>query len=498
MPKKPGGAAGARGKQRSRAGKPPRSETAAAGAARSPRSAGEASPFRTFDDAFAWLAARTNYETMAVQKYDDRTYGLARVERLLADLGRPDTAYAAAQIVGSKGKGSTAAALASILAATGRRTGLFTSPHLLHARERIRIGGANAPDGIVRDALARLVPHADAAAGRREPLTFFELHTAAALLAFRAAHCEAVVLEAGMGGRLDATTAAAARIKVLTSVSLDHTAQLGTTREAIAAEKAACARSGVPLLSGIRVDLASQASGVAAVVEETCRKAGAPLIARGRDFRVTRVRTTFDATSGASETSFRLRLGDRPPLDLSVPLLGRHQAANAALAVVAALRADWGGPAVTEVEVRRGLAATRIRARLEVIGAAPLTFVDGAHTPASFRVLVRALRDVLPDRRLVFVVGMSSDKDVAGSLARLAGAAHAVVATSSGQPRALPADELAAMAKAAGLTAAAVAAPMDALAAARRAAGRDGVVVVTGSLYLCGAVLAAAGDVTRS
>ncbi len=497
MPKKPGGAAGVRGKQQEITGKAQRSGASATRSAAVPPGAAQPSPFATFDDAFAWLATRTNYETMTVQKYDDRTYGLGRVERLLAGLGRPDSAYGAAQIVGSKGKGSTAAALASILAATGRRTGLFTSPHLVDARERIRIGGANAPDDLVRDALARLVPHADAAAARREPLTFFELHTAAALLAFRGARCEAVVLEAGMGGRLDATTAAAARIKVLTSVSLDHTAQLGTTREAIAAEKAACARRGVPFLSGIRVDLASQASGVAAVVEDACRKAGAPLIARGRDFRVTRIRTTFDAATGAAETSFRLRLDDRPPLDLAVPLLGRHQAANAALAVVAALRADWGGPAVTADAIRRGLAATRIRARLEVVGTSPLTFVDGAHTPASFRVLVHALRDVLPGRRLVFVVGMSSDKDVAGSLARLAGAAHSVVATSSGQPRALPADELAAMAKAAGLAASAVPAPMDALAAARRAARSDGVVVVTGSLYLCGAVLAATGGVTR-
>src|SRR5262245_42248337 len=159
---------------------------------------------------------------MATQRYDERTYGLARVERLLDDLGRPDRAYDVAQVLGSKGKGSTATALASILRASGRRVGLFTSPHLVDPRERIRVDGRDAPDRLVMRALETLVPFADAAMSRGEPLTFFELHTAAALLTLRAARCDAVVLEAGMGGRLDATTAATSIAKVLTSVSLDH------------------------------------------------------------------------------------------------------------------------------------------------------------------------------------------------------------------------------------------------------------------------------------
>src|SRR5262245_16366325 len=228
--------------------------------------------FHTFDDAFAWLASRTNYETMATQRYDARTYGIDRVARLLDDVGRPDRAFDVAQVVGSKGKGSTAAALAEILRASGRRVGLYTSPHLVDPRERIRIDGRPAEDRLVRDALASLVPRVERAARRGEPLTFFEVHTVAALLAFRAARCDAVVLEAGMGGRLDATTAARAKVKVLTSVSLDHTQQLGRTHAAIAREKAAAARRGVPLVCG-------EAPGSAAgrVVAAACRRAGAPL-----------------------------------------------------------------------------------------------------------------------------------------------------------------------------------------------------------------------------
>jgi dihydrofolate synthase/folylpolyglutamate synthase len=452
------------------------------------RAAGPApSAFRTFDEAFAWLASRTNYETMATQRYDARTYGLARVERLLDAVGRPDQAFDSAQVVGSKGKGSTAAALASILRAAGRRTGLFTSPHLVHARERIRIDGEVVDDRLFTEALSRLRPFVEKAARRGEPSTFFEIHTAAALLVFREARCDAAVLEAGMGGRLDATTAARARVKVLTSVSLDHVQQLGRTRAAIAAEKAAVARNGVPFVSGERI-----AGPVGEVVRRACRAARAPLVAVGREFRVTRAATEFDERTGRSRTSFVLRHGGTA-LPLEVPLLGRHQAWNAALAAVAARVAAWRDGPVGDDAIRAGLAATTIRARLEPVSLAPLVLVDGAHTPASFAVLARTLAAVLPRRRLVFVVGMSADKDVRGSLRRLRGVASEVVATTSGQPRAAAPEEVAAAARDAGIPARTAPDAESALAEARRAAVKaGGATVVTGSLYLCGAVLAIA------
>ncbi len=474
-------------------------------------------PFRTFDEAFAWLASRTNYETMATQRYDARTYGLARAERLLADAGRPDLAFDIAQVVGSKGKGSTATALAAILRASGRRVGLFTSPHLVHPRERIRIDGRPAPDRLVRDALATLVPLVDAAAGRGEALTFFEVHTVAALLVFRAAGCDAAVLEAGMGGRLDATTAARAVCKVLTSVSLDHTQHLGRTRTAIATEKASVARRGVVFVSGER-----PGTPVGRVVERLCRRAGAPLVGVGRDFDVRGVRTAFDEATGASRTAFRvvggsgsssqpIEPGSDPgrgagkfrrgrlesglielgsdPVGLTVPLLGRHQARNAALAAVAALAAPWRGSPVTTEHIRAGLSRATIRARLETISRRPLVIVDGAHTPASFGVLARTVRDHVPAKPRVFVVGMSADKDVRGSLRRLRGVANLVVATTSSQARAASPTDVARAARAAGLRAKAVATLPEALREARRVAGRRGLVVVTGSLYLCGECL---------
>ncbi len=494
---------------------------------------------------------------MATQRYDARTYGLDRVERLLAAVGRPDRSFDVAQVLGSKGKGSTATMLAEILRASGRRVGLYTSPHLVDPRERIRVDGRPAPDRLVRDALASLVPHVEAAAARGEPLTFFEVHTVAALLALRAAGCDAVVLEAGMGGRLDATTAADAVVKVLTSVSLDHTQHLGRTRAAIAGEKASAARRGVAFVCGEPIGTVA-----GRVVSRICRRAGAPLLAVGRDFRVGRVRTNFDPSTGGGTTTFRLVATDRgapppqaggltpearpragssgwgsdpgrapdhqaggrgraaarhgragavpcrasrrgtttrrgrvvelpglTPIELAVPLLGTYQATNAALAAVAALTGAWRGSPVTDDHVRRGLARTQIRARLETISTRPLVLVDGAHNPASMGLLARTIRDAVPGRPRVFVVGMASDKDVLGTLRRLRGIASFVVTTTSGQARAAAPYELAATARSLGLRARACADLPAALAEARRRAGRRGVVVVTGSLYLCGECL---------
>jgi len=467
------------------------------------------SRFRTFDDAFAWLAARTNYETMAVQRYDARTYGLARVERLLDAVGRPDRAFDVAQIVGSKGKGSTATALASILRASGRRVGLYTSPHLVDPRERIVVDGRPAADRLVVGALASLVPFVDAADARGEPLTFFEVHTVAALLVFHAAKCDAVVLEAGMGGRLDATTAATAVVKVLTSVSLDHVRQLGRTRAAIAREKAAVARQGVPFVSGVRADTT-----VGRLVAWTCREVGAPYFALRRDFDVWDVRTRFARDVGRAATSFTI-IPVMPTVQPSgrawrdwvaigrgngelprfvVPLLGAHQATNAALAAVAATVAKWRGNPVTLDHVRRGLALMSIRARLETISTRPLVLVDGAHNPVSVGLLARTIRDVVaPVGPRVFVFGMAADKDVSGSLRRLVGVADLVIATSSGQARAAPPSDIVRRARDVGLAARAAPRLKSALAVARRRAGSHGVVVVTGSLYLCGACLRLSG-----
>jgi folylpolyglutamate synthase/dihydrofolate synthase len=441
-------------------------------------------PFASFDEAFAWLSSRTNYETMATVRYDARTYGLDRVRRLLERAGRPDRGRDVVQVVGSKGKGSVAAMLSSILTASGRRTGLFSSPHLVSPRERIRVDGTEVDDDHVTAALGRLRDHVEGAARRGEPCTFFEIHTVAALLAMEAAGCDAVVLEAGMGGRLDATTAADARAVAVTSLSLDHTLQLGTTVASVAEEKAAAVREGFPCVCGVRPGVAGFD-----VIDRVCRERASPLLALGRDIELADVETSLDAATGRARTAARVRVGD-DELEVEVPLLGAHQAENAAVAAALALATPWSGPAPSPADVVTGLAATRLRARLQALGTAPLVLIDGAHSPASFSALADAVGTAVHVAPRVFVVGMAGDKDVEGAVARLRGVADHVVATTSGAVRAAPPDRIADAARTAGLAASTAPTHGDALDDARSRAGAGGAVVVTGSLYLCGAVLA--------
>lgn len=438
----------------------------------------------SFDAAFDWLARRTNYETMATQRYDARTYGLARVERLLDELGRPDHHAPSIQVVGSKGKGSTSACLDAILRHTGRRTGLYTSPHLVDPRERIRVDGIPVADELFVRAIRSLVPVAERARSEGVPATFFELHLAAALACFRDAGCDAVVLEAGMGGRLDATTAARRNLLVLTNVSVDHGRQLGRTRAAIAAEKVAAARSGLPVVCG---EPGSTSAG--RVVREHCEAVGAPLLQRGRDFRVGGVRATFDTASGRAATHFVLR---RPARDGSrtvatVPLLGAHQAENASLALLAAIHERCPGGPVPRTMAVEGLLGAHVAARGQVVDREPWVIVDGAHSPRSLGVLARSLSETVPHRRAVYVLGMAADKDVGRSLRALVGHADEVIATTSGQPRASDPEDLAERARAVGLSASSAPDLTEALARARSITGREDLVVVTGSLYLCGA-----------
>ena len=347
-----------------------------------------------------------------------------------------------------------------------------------------RGGFAPVDDDAMRDALGRLRSIVEHAHSSGEPLTFFEIHTTAALLAFEALGCDAVVLEAGMGGRLDATTAARVLGVVLTTVSLDHVRQLGDTRAAIAAEKAAAARPGLPLLSGER-----PGSDVHDVIAGTARERGCPLISRDRHFDALDAVAALDRHGLRGTTTFTaLRRGRRPRRTV-VGMAGAHQADNASLAREALLRLAWRGGAPTAGEVERGLATARIPARFDVLGNAPLLIVDGAHTKASVTALARTLAELVDERPLTAVFAINADKDVEGCLAALAPVCDRLIACTVGAARSCDPARIAQTARGLGLEAIEVPAPSDALAAAREASGPGGAVVVTGSLYLCGALM---------
>ena len=378
---------------------------------------------------------------------------LGRMRALLRFIGRPELRLGVVLIAGTKGKGSTAAFLASILHAAGVRAGLFTSPHLQTYRERVRIDGmmlddvdfARAIDGL-RPAVARLRRDHPAAG---EPTTF-ELTLALALHAFAERECTVAIVEVGLGGRLDATNALDPAVSIVTAVSHDHTAILGRSIATIAAEKAGIVRRGRPALVAPQRPVAERA------IKRVCRAAGA-------------------------DCQFVRPLGVQAKLALE----GDHQRENAALAVAAA-RAI-GAP---ERGVDLGLRTAVWPARYELVRGRPPIVLDGAHNDGSAEALARTLRRERAGRRLVVVIGVNRDKDARAVLRPLAAIASAIVATRSASPRAA---EPANVARATAAPVRIVADVSAAIAAARAEAGLDGLVCVTGSLALVGDARTALG-----
>ncbi|MDR5676144.1 MAG: Mur ligase family protein, partial [Armatimonadota bacterium] len=343
--------------------------------------------------ALEWLDGLLNYERSAVPYAEIK---LQRIQALLRRLGDPQDRLRSVLAAGTKGKGSTAAMLVSILQAHGQRVGFYSKPHLQDYRERIRINDVLVPP----ERLARLVQDTVPAveAGARDPWgkpTYFEVSVALAARYFVEEGVQRAVLEVGIGGRLDATNACHPEVSVVTPISYDHTDVLGSTLREIAREKAGIIRPG-----GLVV-CAPQPPEAEEVLEATCRELGA---------RRVRVGSEVQFHVEASELS-GVRLSVQTPLQryggLWVPLLGRHQATNAAVAVAAVeawLARDGERP--DPQLVREGLARVRWPARQELVGQRPWVLVDVAHNPASMRALRATLEELFPDRRVVLVLGM--------------------------------------------------------------------------------------------
>jgi dihydrofolate synthase/folylpolyglutamate synthase len=390
--------------------------------------------------------------------------GLERIEALLAALGNPETRYELVQVGGTNGKGSVAVMLAAALKAAGRRVGLYTSPHLVSFRERIRVDAEAIPEDAVADgfdAIATAVARLDA--------TMFEATTALALDHFAREAVDIAVLEVGLGGRLDATTVGTPRVTVLTRIDRDHEAVLGGTLEAIATEKAAIIRGGLAIS-------ASQAPEVAQVVAARAQAVGVPLLVARRDFHV-RVRApslagqVIDCT-GPGWALEGLHLG----------LLGSFQPSNALLAVAAARALD-----VPEPAIRTGLTRVRWPGRFQVMPGRSTLVLDGAHNPAGARALAQSLRALFGDVPITVILGVSADKDARAIVAALAPVAARLIVTRATNPRAADPAAVAATAPA-GLPVATAPSAAEALALAR-AAPSTPVICVAGSLYLVADVL---------
>ncbi|HXK53623.1 MAG TPA: folylpolyglutamate synthase/dihydrofolate synthase family protein [Hyphomicrobiales bacterium] len=409
---------------------------------------------------------------------------LGRIERLLEALGHPEKRLPPViHVAGTNGKGSVTAYCRAVLETAGCRVHVYTSPHLVHFHERIRLAHAQCSAPVGESELAAALDHCERV-NDGAPITFFEITTAAAFHLFARHEADYLVLEVGLGGRLDATNVIERpAVSVITQIALDHPEFLGDTLALVAREKAGIMRRGVPCV------VAKQDDEVLSVLRTEAARAGAPLLVSNEEWQ-------------AIEQQGRLVFQDEDGLlDLALPRLpGRHQIENAGTAI-RALRSAAGGRLAPET-VDAGLARVDWPARMQRLGPGRLwtylpadaeLWLDGGHNPAAGLVLAQAMSELEErvSRPLVLVTGMINSKDVAGFLAPFAGLASGVVTvTIPGEENAVPAGDLAAIARAAGLAAQEAGSLEQALAKAGQGTSSPRI-LICGSLYLAGRVLAA-------
>lgn len=396
--------------------------------------------------------------------------GLGRTRDLLARLGNPQEKLKFIHIAGTNGKGSTAAMLASILKCAGYRTGLYTSPYIHRFNERMQVDGIPIPDDELAALVGEVRPHAEAMPQRP---TEFELITALAFLFFARRGCEIVVLEVGMGGRLDSTNVIdTPEMAVITAIGLDHTEYLGETLAEIAGEKAGILKEG-----GIAVSYGGEPE-ADAVIRRAAEERHVELISP--DFSQLTV-----LESDLTGQKFRY-WGET----WEIPFLGEYQVRNAAvvLETVYALRQKRGWWILRE-QIREGLLATRWRGRLEILNLHPLVLVDGSHNPQGVRATARSLRQYFPKGDIVFLIGVSSDKDVPHMGEALVPLAREFITTCSQNFKAMSSEELAGkLREQTSLPVTAAASVEEACRLALARAGESGRVCAIGSLYLVGEV----------
>jgi dihydrofolate synthase/folylpolyglutamate synthase len=406
-----------------------------------------------------WSLERAESHLLSLELFGMK-FGLERMRRLLTVLGSPQRAYRSIHVVGTNGKSSTVRMAAAILEAHGLRTGAYLSPHLSTFAERIRIGDAD----LEPDAFGAAVERAAAAAAKvdrtltgGERVTQFELLTAAAFSELAERGVEVAVVEAGLGGRHDATNVLAAPVAVLTNVGLEHTRWLGPTIADIAREKLAVVAPGATLVVG---DLDAEAAAEVATV----------------DARVVRV----DPAEGAPFAGFQR---------------ANFAAAKAAAAEFLAGAEGWvPSRALDEAAVLRAASSLTVPGRFQVVGDDPLTIFDGAHNPSGVAALAAALRDTVGERPLIAVLSVLDDKDAAGMLRELVPLAAGAVFTASRNPRALSPATLASLwSQLGGPPSDIEPDPRAAVERARAIAGEKGAVVATGSIYLVADLLSVPG-----
>jgi len=396
--------------------------------------------------------------------------GLERMLRLLELLGNPQDQIPAIHIAGTNGKGSVAAALQSITSSSGYRTGLFTSPHLVDIRERMRIG----PDLITKDELTDLINETKPFIEELE-CTFFEAVTAIAFLYFAQKSVDIAIYEVGLGGRLDATNVVTPEISIITNIDFDHTEHLGRTPEKIAEEKAGIIKKGVPCVIGPIHGPARKR------IEEICSEKNSKLYDSERLCSISNCSLSIDGTD------FELRLDHFIQQRVHTPLIGEHQAQNSATAVTAAWVLRQQGWHIMLDDVVLGLQEVSWPGRFEIKRKHPYLILDVAHNEPSIRQLCATLQTLFKNRSIIFIAGMLQDKNYQAAAKHIIRIADKLIVTQPRSARALPADKLIMAATSRGFNDAMSANSVrEAIKLGFEKENNEQVVCITGSHYLVG------------
>lgn len=449
-----------------------------------------------YQETLRYLESFINYEKLPSWPYKE-SFKLERFTSFLRQIGNPQRSLRCVHVAGTKGKGSTCAFISYILRQAGFKVGLYTSPHLSDFRERIRIllpgsaakdrgsdfEGMISPSELVK-AVVEIRPDIEKfnLGSRYGPLSFFEIYTAIAFRFFKRKKVDFVVLETGLGGRLDATNTVSAMVSAITPISYEHTQKLGKTLKEIATEKAGiikCARPKAPhsrpSASGRQIVIsAPQERVVARVIYDRCKEAGARLFVLGKDI------TVEESNNG----EFAVRGIKGIYRGLKTSLLGRHQLVNSALAIGITEALAFNNINIDPKAIKYGLLKTRWPGRCEVISKNPFLILDGAQNVASALTLNKAIKDNFIFDKLILVFGISKDKDIAGVCSELKTIADTVILTRADNPRASEPKDL--KKHFPGKDVYLTSSVQQALKLSREKAKRSSLILVTGSLFVVG------------
>lgn len=438
----------------------------------------------SYRQSIEYIYSFSDYETTH-KLHDSVSYDLRRVFELMALLDNPHLKAKSVHIAGTKGKGSVAAMVASALTASGYKTGLYTSPHLIDIRERFQIDGNMISEAEFADIISEIQPAVNAVnrSANYGKLTTFEIMTALCFVFFTRHNVDFAVVEVGLGGRLDATNVIRPEVCVITPVNLDHTDVLGDTIDKIAAEKAGIIKAGVSVVSAPQADEAMH------VIEKKCLELNSPLIKAGTD-------VIWENAGFNAEVSRLLIKGRLGEYQLSIPLLGCCQMENAATAVAALEVLIEKGFNISPLTISAGMSKLKWPGRFQVCGKQPVIIIDGAHNMISARELKKSLLYYYNDyfrqdaprssAEKILVFGASADKDVTGMIGELVPLFSKIIVTRSAHPRSMEISILEDECNKLGIEVKSAQDVAKAIELAKKQALNNGFICITGSFFVAG------------